>query len=142
MAAKEIPKTIASELAWELWYQDTFDRECPRQVELVGKGLLAGLIELWKRHLSETVLANGSKGFARFNLWTPRENQSIAVVGDWDGLVRLRGWVSEGDQALLKRIATTHLRLTIKGKTSEVILATAKSAENLEDFELHLIGLE
>ena len=54
--------------SWQVWYQDTFDRETPRWVEAAGEGLENGLCELWRRHISETILADGGKGFTRFNL--------------------------------------------------------------------------
>ena len=31
---------------WELWYQDTFDADCPRQVELAGCGLGEAILAL------------------------------------------------------------------------------------------------
>ena len=54
----------APRAAWELWYQDLFDRECPRQVEVRGQGLVQGLAELWARHLFETVQVDGQKGLS------------------------------------------------------------------------------
>ena len=77
----------ASEAEWEVWYQDTFDRECPRQVEVAGRGLVEGLIQLWARHLFETVQADGQRGFSRFNLWWKQERRSVVVVGEWEGEV-------------------------------------------------------
>lgn len=41
----------------------------PRQVDLAGHGLVKGSIELWARHLFETVQLDGQQGFSRFNLW-------------------------------------------------------------------------
>jgi hypothetical protein len=32
--------------AWEAWYQDIFDRECPPSVDVRGQGLAKGLTEL------------------------------------------------------------------------------------------------
>lgn len=88
----------APEAEWEVWYQDTFDRECPRQIEIAGLGLVNGLIELWARHLYETVQANGQKGFSRFNLWWKQKGQSIQVIGEWEGLIQLREWIFGGKQ--------------------------------------------
>jgi hypothetical protein len=59
---------LDSEAEWEIWYQDTFDRDAPRQVEIAGHGLLAGLLQLWERHLLETVQASGRRGFSRFKV--------------------------------------------------------------------------
>ena len=39
----------ARETEWEVWYLDTFDRECPPSVDVRGRGLVRGLIELWAR---------------------------------------------------------------------------------------------
>ncbi len=154
MASVEKLKSLDSEAEWEIWYQDTFDRECPRQVEIVGQGLLEGLIELWARHLFETVQANGRKGFSRFNLWWKQERKSIEVVGEWEGLVRLRGWVyegkrrtsrgyvEEGDKELLNKVAAAHKNHILSGETSEEILAAAKASGNRENFEEQLLSLE
>ena len=143
-----------SEAEWEVWYQDTFDRECPRQVEVVGQGLAEGLTELWARHLFETVRVDGGKGFSRFNLWWKQERKSMEVVGEWGGMVRLREWVfgdkqrayrgyvEEGDKGLLIRVAATHSCLIIAGQTSEGILAAAKASVSREDFEKQLSSLE
>ena len=144
----------APEAEWEVWYQYTFDRECPRQVEVAGRGLVKGLIELWARHLFETVRANGQKGFSRFNLWWKQKGQSIEVVGEWAGLTQLRAWVfgdkqrsykgyvQEGDEKLLVKIATTHANLALAGQTSEAILAAARMAVSRENFEARLLDLE
>ena len=69
----------APDAEWEVWYQDLFDRECPRQVEVSGRGLAAGLSELWARHLFETVGVDGQKGFSRFNLWWKQPKKSVMV---------------------------------------------------------------
>jgi heme-degrading monooxygenase HmoA len=138
---------------WEVWYQDTFDSECPRHVEATGHGLVEGLAELWSRHLLGTVRPNGQPGFSRFNLWWKRENRSIEIVGEWEGLVRLRKWVyggkqrtgeKSGEQAnieLLKKIAKVHQHLILRGDTSIEIVAAARDCENRQDFEQRLPGL-
>lgn len=126
---------------WEVWYQDIFDRECPRQIEVAGRGLAAGLTELWARHLSETVQANGQKGFSRFNLWWKQEKKSVEVAGAWVGMVRLREWGS-GDKELLMRIAALHGCLILAGQTSEGILAAAEASERREEFERRLLRME
>ena len=123
----------ASEATWELWYQDLFDRECPRKVEVSGTGLVQGLAELWARHLFETVQANGQKGFSHFNLWWLQKQKSTEIIGDWQGMVRLRRWIfgsqrtanrgylGNGDQALLMEIALAHSNLMLAGQSSETI---------------------
>jgi hypothetical protein len=139
------------EAEWQLWYRDLFDRECPPAVELRGRGLVVGLTELWARHLFETVRPNGSLGFSRFNLWT--KPRSIAIDGDRAGAARLRSWVfgdktesrrgyiAEGNAALLGQIAAAHARLIAAGDSAEPILAVAASAADRADFEVRLAGL-
>lgn len=124
----------APDAAWELWYQDAFDRDSPRQVETTGVGLIAGLLALWHRHLFETVLADGARGFSRFNLWWQQARQSVEVTGDWAGQVRLRTWALE-NEALLQDVAALHHRLLRAGQTSAPILEAARNAESRCDFE-------
>ena len=145
---------LAPEAGWELWYQDTFDRECPRQVEVAGVGLVKGLIELWARHLFETVHADGHKGFSRFNLWWRQKGQSIEIVGEWEGLIRLRQWVFKGkrracegceqagDRELLKKVAAAHANLLLADQTSEAILVAARASVDRGDFEARLLNLQ
>lgn len=140
----------APDAEWEIWYEDTFDRGCPRQVEIAGQGLAKGLVELWARHLFETVQANGQKGFSRFNLWWKQEGQSIEIVGAWAGSTRLREWVfgdkrqaregyvRDGDEGLLAKLAVTHANLILAGQTSEAVLAAASASRDREDFEARL----
>jgi hypothetical protein len=143
----------APEAEWQVWYQDLFDRECPRQIEVAGVGLEAGLAELWARHLFETVGADGQKGFSRFNLWWEQTEKSILVIGAWGGMVRLREWifgdkrqasrgyVKDGDQVLLEQVARVHSFLALADQTSEGILATAESSVSREDFVCQLLRL-
>jgi hypothetical protein len=143
----------APDAEWEIWYEDTFDRECPRQVEVAGLGLAKGLMELWARHLFETVQPNGQKGFSRFNLWRKQKEQSIEIVGTWAGSTRLREWVfgdrrraregyvKDGDEDLLAKLAVTHTNLILAGRTSEVVLDAAGASVDQEDFEARLNAL-
>ena len=115
---------------------------------------MKGLIELWARHLFETVRADGGRGFSRFNLWWEQEKQSIRIVGEWEGATRLRRWVfgekqpadkeyvQERDEKLLSQVAAMHAALTLAGQTSEAILAAAQGAMNRQDFEARLFDLE
>jgi len=149
--AQKIPDP---ETEWEIWYQDTFDRECPRQIEISGRGLESGLVELWARHLLETVTASGGKGFSRFNLWCKYETISIEILGEWGGQVRLRGWVYGGkkqagergaakrEKELLKFVAAAHKNLILEGKTSDAILALAAVSEKKEDFKNRIVKLD
>ena len=138
---------------WELWYQDLFDRDCPRKVEASGQGLVQGLAELWARHLFETVQADGQKGFSRFNLWWRQQQKSVEINGDWQGMVRLRWWVfgnkrtascgylDDGDRELLRDVALAHSYLTMVGQTSEPILIAAQNCASREIFQEQLINL-
>jgi hypothetical protein len=144
----------APDAAWQVWYQDVFDRECPRQVEVEGRGLAAGLAELWARHLFETVGVDGQEGFSRFDLWWKQAGKSIKVVGSWAGLVRLRAWIfgdkrqttigyiGDGNQDLLMRVARVHGQLILAGQTSEGILEASAHCESREEFESQLQSLE
>jgi hypothetical protein len=139
-----------SEVEWEIWHQDTFEMGGPRRIERVGRGLAEGLIELWARHLQETVRADGRRGFSTFNLWWKREGRTIEVAGEWEGQVRLRNWIygggrpgcrgyAEGGRELLEKVALAHRDLILGGETSEGIVAAAIAAENREDFDEELL---
>ncbi len=130
-------------MAWQVWYQDLFDRECPRQVEASGEGLVQGLEVLWGYFLRESIKADGTKGFARFNLWLKGEGRSISIEGPWEGLVRLREWVVGGGRqletdALLNRVAEVHAKLADAEETSEAIARLAVEALGPEDFKRKL----
>jgi hypothetical protein len=153
MASVDAWKNADSEAQWQLWYEDTFDRGCPRQIERSGRGLVEGLVELWARHLHETVRANGGQGFSRFNLWWKQAGKSIEVTGDWQGLVLVREWVFGGterrgagylggDRALLRKVAIAHRDLVLGGDTSERIAAAARAWGNRSDFEEFLVSLQ
>jgi hypothetical protein len=148
---KQSSSDPAPEAEWEVWYRDTFDRECPPSVDVSGRGLAKGLMELWARHLFETVRPGGSKGFSRFHIrW---EGSWAEIKGDWEGATRLREWVfgakersrkgyvEEGDARLLEKIAIAHANLISADQTSERILAAAAAAQHRQDFEARLSGL-
>jgi hypothetical protein len=149
----QIGRELAPEAEWEIWYQDSFDWECPRQVDLAGRGLVQGLVELWARHLFETVQPDGRRGFSRFNLWWKQGGRSLAIAGEWAGLVRLRQWVfgsrqhaargyvQAGDKKLLLALAAAHCRLVMADQTSEAILAAASTAASRQDLETQLLRL-
>ena len=144
----------APDAEWEVWYQDLFDRETPRQVEISGRGLMAGLSELWARHLFETVGVDGQKGFSRFNLWWKQPEKSVMVTGVWDGMVRLRKWIfgskrsaskgylDDGDKDLLMKVAMIHSCMVLVGQASELILAAAENSTSRSDFEGQLLNLK
>jgi hypothetical protein len=124
---------------WQVWQQDTFDSESPRQVVASGVGLVAGLAELWSLHLAETVQANGQEGFLRYNLWWEQKQASIEITGDWAGKLRLKTWIDQvpdpgARQELLHRIAKAHQSQIERGAGSQPILAVAKVAQDLNAF--------
>ena len=141
----------APEAEWEVWYRDTFDRECPPSVDVHGRGLGKGLIELWARYLFETVRPGGKKGFSRFHLrW---DGGWADIDGSWKGATRLRKWVfgakaysrkgyvAEGDIGLLEKIAVTHANLILDNRSSKQILEAAAGSASRQDLEVRLSGL-
>ena len=131
---------------WNLWYQDNFDRECPRQIDQSGTGLINGLIALWARHLYETIQPTEFLGFSRFNLWWKQRNRSIKVVGDLAGQRKLRRWVygdkkspyagcmEIADKNLLSELAEAHSRLVLIDQTSEPIIDKALQSDSKDEF--------
>ena len=143
---KESEDHLLSSKEWEIWYQDNFDLECPRQLELAGRGLINGLIELWARHLYETVQPDGFIGFSRFDLWWKQGACSITITGDKAGQLKLRSWVyGEGwsgnqryldfaDRDLLAIIADVHSRMILNGQKSDDLINMALPSKNKEAF--------
>lgn len=126
------------EIEWKLWHEDLFDRECPPNVEASGRGLVAGLTELWRRYLSASIGAGGERGLSRFHLsW---EGGSAMVRGDRKGAARLRQWVGD-EPALLEKTALAHAELLLAGRTSEEILAAVSASADRGGFEARLSGL-
>ena len=136
---------------WEVWYRDTFDRECPPRVDVQGQGLTRGLMELWARYLFEEIGVGGSGGSSSFHFrWN---NRRINLAGSRQGATRLRKWifgakdhtykgyVQEGDAELLKIIACTHAKLIQKDPFGCEVLAAADRAVDREFFEAELVGL-
>ncbi|MBI3468296.1 MAG: hypothetical protein HY000_35275 [Planctomycetes bacterium] len=145
------PPDPDADAAWELWYRDSFDRECPPQCELSGCGLVRGLMELWARYLFESIRLDGQKGFSHFHLWS--NNRRIDILEKFDdtaGQVRLRRWmfgtkdstkkgyVEEADAALLEKIATAHAALLRAGETNLPLFAAAVESADLPEFERKL----
>ena len=137
---KDTSDTRISEARWQVWYQDMFDRECPRQVDASGVGLLEGLTKLWSRYLRETIQANGQEGFSRFNLWWDQESCSISIRGNLSGALRLKDWIVDRSE-LLQEIACIHCKLLLHGENSEIILESADTVTGYEDFKRKLSGL-
>jgi hypothetical protein len=130
---------------WDLWYQDSFELRSPRRIECSGRGLVEGLLELWARHLYETVQPNGLTGFAKFDLWLKQEWWLVLISGDEDGQVKLRQWVyGEGkpssdylesaDRSLLVAIAETHAKLIENDLDCEDIIEGAEKSQTKDDF--------
>jgi hypothetical protein len=131
-------------MKWQLWYEDHFDRETPRQVETEGRDLVRGLVELWSRHLFGAVQRDGYLGFNRFNLWWNK--RSIEVADNPEGAAHLRAWIwrqqapnrQTADHDLLERIAKAHAKLIRAKRDSTAILALAASTEDPYEFAIHL----
>lgn len=140
---------MTGEREWEVWYRDTFDRECPPSVDARGRGLVHGLTELWARHLFEVVRPGGGHGFSRFRLRREPE-EPVHIRGDREGEARIRAWVfgekeqtdrgyvEAGDARLLSRIAAAHAALLRAGRSAEEILAAAAGAGDRQAFERYL----
>lgn len=137
------------QLRWEVWYRDTFDRDCPPSVEARGRGLVQGLLELWTRHLFEGVREDGRLGFSRFNLSSADPARSVTVANDRPGCAKLRRWVfgsapsrradtRPGGDRLLRLLASAHARLVATGGSSLAITAAAAEAFDRAAFERQL----
>ena len=140
---EELPQ---QDTPWQLWYQDQFDPDCPRQLEYAGQGLVAGLKTLWLHHLRDSVLPDGGSGFARFNLWLPQEKRSITIKSVSLGIKRLRRWVLQPDPVfdptasgqsnewLLRKIAQAHCNLIAKGLDEDKLCQIAVQSGNQSEF--------
>ena len=129
-------------LGWQLWFQDNFDRESPRQMVQHGEVLVEGLLELWRHHLYETVQTDGALGFARYNLWLPEKSVSIVITGEVNGLNKLRQWIWKGEnvfeaekRGLLLKIAQAHAVQEHLAQGSRLIVRLAKQAPHQLAFE-------
>jgi len=131
---------------WQLWYQDLFDPETPRQLESQGQGLEKGLIALWLHHLRDSVMRNGQPGFALFNLWFMEEKRSIRIQSCGTGMAKLKQWVLQPDpvfdpsasgkpnQQLLEKIVQAHCQLIAQGLEEEEICQMAAQSQTQEAF--------
>jgi hypothetical protein len=143
----------AAEAIWDLWYEDTFDREAPRRVELTGRGMLEGLVQLWARTLTQTVQPGGQRGFARFNLWWRQAGRSIEVRDEGEGLTKLRAWIygarqapvrgplDGADRTLLTRLAAAHRTLILAGEEGAALVSAAAAARDRPAFEAVLVAI-
>lgn len=57
---------FGSNIEWQLWYRDTFDRETPVSIEKSGTGILDGLYALWWHTLVEGITEAGLVSFSAF----------------------------------------------------------------------------
>ena len=137
---------------WEVWSEDTFDREARPTMDTRGKGLLDGLTALWIRFLLETVRYEGNQDFTRFYLRRPPA-AAINIKGSSEGAKRLRHWVfgtkkreirdylEVADRWLLEVVITIHAQLLITGESSEPILNIAAEEADQQGFETRLVEL-
>ena len=139
----------APEVEWEIWDEDTFDRETPQMRDAKGKGLVAGIKALWLRFLLETVRPNGQEGFTRF-YFRPQSPIGAPIKGPWEGAVRLRSWIfgtkswgyrgrlEAADRQLLEAISHIYAQLLLQERSSEPILTLAAEAADRRDFTVKL----
>jgi hypothetical protein len=139
----------APEIRWEVWSEDTFDREARPTQDAGGKGLVDGVKALWIRFLLETVRPEGREGFTRFYL---RRDSPVGfpIKGPWDGAVHLRNWIfgtktrayrgrlEAADRQLLEAITHIHAQLLLQERSSEPILTMAAEAADRRDFTARL----
>lgn len=138
---------------WQIWYQDNFDRECPRLIECEGVDLIQGLQELWLRHLFETLQPNGTLGFSRFNLWWLQRKTDVVIKGNIHNLIIIKNWVVNdrkgsikkyrqfADLHFLERIAFAHCLLIINNDTAEPIINLVSSVKSKKEFDQSLSTL-
>ena len=147
---------------WNIVYCDTFDRECPPSVEVEGRGLVPGLIELWARFLFETVQTvssnrNGtvaqlpSRGFSEFALSVDGVACGVSLRGSLVGAHRLKNWVfaaaaddaagilDRADLRVLRAVAEAHAASGSLDDAALVVLDAAESARDIDDL-LHRVA--
>jgi hypothetical protein len=137
---------------WEVWSEDTFDREARPTMDTRGKGLLDGLTALWIRFLLETARYEGNQGFTRFYLRRPPA-AAINIKGSSEGAKRLRHWVfgtkkreirnylKVADRWLLEVIISIHAGLLGNEQSSEPILNIAAEEADQQGFESRMVEL-
>lgn len=126
---------IGATTEWTVCARDLFDRESPVSVDARGVGLQDGLIELWRRALSEEVRDGGGRSFTSFSLdWAgghtdvgtqPSGNHELAALralvygtpGPYEpgGAGGREALLERENHALLRSIALAHLRLMAGG---------------------------
>jgi hypothetical protein len=142
------PEASNVSAAWELWYRDIFDLDCPPSIEEKGVGLATGLAKLWARHLFETVQPQGAEGFSRFYLkW---HGGRVEIAGSAAGAKRLRRWLfgnkrettrgyaQEAAAQLLATLAAAHARAIARSSASDEILAVAETSADAAEFARRL----
>ncbi len=140
-----------TDIEWDVWYEDLFDRDCDPRIDVRGKGLVKGLMELWARYMFEAVGSKGERGFSRFHLTYNKEPGSIQINDNKEGAKTLRTWlfnnkrhcergyVGEADSELLKIIALTHAKIAGSENASGQIFHIATISKTRDAF-IH--GLE
>ena len=142
----------APDIEWEVWSEDTFNREARPTMDTRGQDLLDGLTALWIRFLLETVRPEGNQGFTRFYLRRPPAT-AINIKGSSEGAKRLRYWVfgmekreirdylKSADRWLLEIIIHIHAQLLAQEHSSEPILNIAAEAADQQGFETRMAEL-
>lgn len=114
-------------VAWKVRSSDLFDRQSAVHIDASGVGLVEGLVELWRRVLSEGIRDSGERTFTDFDLsWDGDRTDAGTQPFKNHELARLRGWVygtpgpfensgrTEGRTALLARENTSLLRAIVE----------------------------
>lgn len=105
-------------VSWDLYYRDTFDRDCPPMVTKKGMGLAQALFYLWQYTLTEGIVQDGRRSFSGFSLdFAPAIEQlecarwldlrsfynSIDTFGSQKGLAHFRSYVYGEREQIQKR---------------------------------------
>jgi hypothetical protein len=123
-------RVFADDLAWRVLADDTFDRRSPVMVDATGRGLAAGLRELWRRALTEGMRDSSDRTFTDFTLdigehvdtgMQPFGNAAHAKLRAWiygtpgpfdpGGAADRAEILAREDKALLDALVDAHARL-------------------------------
>ena len=116
-----------SEVPWELWSNDLFDRDSQPTCESSGSDLTGGCAGLWRLTLDEGIQADGRPTFLWFQLrWS---GGAVSLPRDPHGnleLARLKSWVLTKGVigALAKTLAGNPTDTTARRCLSEAALAS------------------
>jgi hypothetical protein len=85
---------MTNSVAWKVRSSDLFDRDSAVHIDASGVGLVDGLVELWRRVLSEGIRDSGQRTFTDFDLsWDGNHTDAGTQPFDNLEIARIRGWV-------------------------------------------------